>query len=115
MFVNTFYNSERKIEMLITKTTQGNSVVLSLTGNMDNLHSVQLSDELDGIISAGIYNTINIDLKQLDYISSSGLRVLLAAHKRGNAIGTKIELYHANDTVKEVLRVTGFSEIIKVH
>jgi anti-sigma B factor antagonist len=100
--------------MLIAKTTNGNTVTLSIAGSMDTIHSVQLSDELEKVFSFGFYN-INIDLKELDYISSSGLRVLLAAQKKANSLGTKLELYRVNETVMEVLKVTGFSEIIKVN
>jgi anti-sigma B factor antagonist len=99
--------------MIITKTVNGNNVTLAIEGNMDTYQSVQLSDELEKIFSEGAFN-IYLDLKELDYISSSGLRVLLAAQKKVDALGTKLELSNANETVKEVMRITGFSKIIKV-
>jgi anti-sigma B factor antagonist len=101
-------------KMLITKTVNKNIVTLSIEGNMDTINSVQLSDELESIFSEGAFN-INLDLKELNYISSSGLRVLLAAQKKAVSLGTKIELFGANDTVREVLRITGFSNILTVH
>jgi anti-sigma B factor antagonist len=100
--------------MLITKRVEGNVVTLTLEGNMDVQHSVQLSDELERIFSQGAFN-INLDLIDLNYISSSGLRVLLAAQKKAASRGTKLELFNPNTTVKEILRVTGFDGILTVH
>lgn len=100
--------------MLITKSIEGNVVKLTVEGNMDVQHSVQLSDELERIFLAGAYN-IHLDLKELNYISSSGLRVLLAAQKKAGTRNTKLELFNPNDTVREILKVTGFSSILNVH
>jgi anti-sigma B factor antagonist len=100
--------------MLITKIIEGNVVKLTVEGNMDVQHSVQLSDELEKVLSAGDFN-IHLDLKELNYISSSGLRVLLAAQKKAASRNTKLELFNPNETVREILKVTGFSTILNVH
>ena len=54
-----------------------------------------------------------IDMKNLDYISSAGLRVLLAAQKIMNKQG-EMTVRNANDTVKEIFEVTGFSDILTI-
>ena len=99
--------------MIITRTTKNNVVTLAIEGNMDTIHSVQLSDELEKIFSEGAFN-IQLDLTGLNFISSSGLRVLLAAHKKANSMGTKLELFGVSETVKDVLRITGFSGLLTV-
>ena len=99
--------------MIITRTTKNNVVTLAVEGNMDTIHSVQLSDELEKIFSEGAFN-IQLDLTGLNFISSSGLRVLLAAHKKANSMGTKLELFGVSETVKDVLRITGFSGLLTV-
>jgi anti-sigma B factor antagonist len=99
--------------MTITKTTNGNTVTLALAGRLDTVTSAQLTDELASTFEAGAIDLI-FDLGALDYISSAGLRVLLTAQKRINALGTKMKITNANDTVKEIFDVTGFSSILQV-
>jgi anti-anti-sigma factor len=99
--------------MLITKSVKNNIVILSIVGNMDTQHSVQLSDELDKVFSEGSFN-IYLDMKGLNYISSSGLRVLLAGQKRASELGTKLVLLGVNESVKEVFTITGFSDILTI-
>ena len=52
-------------------------------------------------------------LKSLEYISSAGLRVLLSAQKIMNKQGTMV-VTNANDDVKEIFDVTGFSDILSI-
>jgi anti-sigma B factor antagonist len=99
--------------MTITKSVLNNNVTLSIEGSMDTYHSVQLSDELDQIFSVGKFN-IYFDLTELSYISSSGLRVLIAAQKKATATGTKMEFTGLNDTVKEIFKITGFDSILTI-
>ena len=54
-----------------------------------------------------------LDFSRLDYISSAGLRVLLFAHKAMNRKGG-MKVTHANEMVKEVFDVTGFSDILTI-
>lgn len=66
-----------------------------------------VKSELDGITD------LTFDFNKLDYISSAGLRVLLAAQKIMNKQGD-MKIVGANDIVKEIFDVTGFSEILTV-
>ncbi len=54
-----------------------------------------------------------LDFSKLEYISSAGLRVLLAAHKTMSGKGG-MKIIHANEIVREVFDVTGFSDILTV-
>jgi anti-anti-sigma factor len=55
-----------------------------------------------------------VDFKALDYISSAGLRVLLATAKRLSSEGGSLRICHLNDTVREVFEISGFSTIFSV-
>ena len=66
-----------------------------------------VKSELDGITD------LTFDFNKLDYISSAGLRVLLAAQKIMNKQGD-MKIVGANEIVKEIFDVTGFSEILTV-
>ncbi len=66
-----------------------------------------VKSELEGITD------LTFDFNKLDYISSAGLRVLLAAQKIMNKQGD-MKIVGANEIVKEIFDVTGFSEILTV-
>ena len=56
---------------------------------------------------------MTLDLEKLEYISSAGLRVLLAAQKEMNKRGT-MKIAHVGETIMEIFEVTGFSEILTI-
>lgn len=99
--------------MEIIKKVQGNATALALKGRLDTITCTQLANELGPIFDEGPVNLV-FDFAQLQYISSAGLRVLLMAQKRINALGTEMEIIGASETVREVFDITGFSAIIKI-
>jgi len=99
--------------MTITKTSDDYNITLSIAGRLDSMTSTQLSDEVNKIFSEGASN-IHFDLKELDYISSAGLRILIVTQKHAKSIGTKFVLSGVNESVKEVLDITGFSGILTI-
>jgi len=100
--------------MDIIKSNNENTTTLALVGRLDTVTSVQLSNELGTVFGAGTKKLV-FDFTKLEYISSAGLRVLLTAQKKVNALGTEMEIIGANETVKEIFDITGFSGILKIH
>ena len=97
--------------MTITKTMNGSELTLSLEGRLDTVTSPELEKELNADMDSA--NSLILDFSRLDYISSAGLRVLLAAHKvMSGKDGMKV--IHANEIVREVFDVTGFSDILTI-
>jgi len=97
--------------MEIKKTAEGNAVILQLKGRLDTITSSQLEEELEDVFSEEIVE-LTFDFSALDYISSSGLRVLLSAQKKINAMGAKMKIIGANEVVKEIFDATGFTKIM---
>ena len=97
--------------MNITKTTEGTTLNLALEGRLDTTTAPQLEAELkrsmDGITE------LNMDFEKLEYLSSAGLRVILAAQKTMNRQG-KMVIRHVNETIREVFEVTGFIDILTI-
>ena len=89
----------------------GNELTVELAGRLDTSTSPdlekELSTRLDGIQSL-IY-----DFKDLDYISSAGLRVFLATHKTMNKNGS-MKLINVNESIMEILEVTGMVDILTI-
>lgn len=97
--------------MTINKTRNGNSLTVAIEGRLDTTTAPQLEAELKASLD-GI-TELTMDLSTLEYISSAGLRVLLSAQKIMNKQG-EMKVAGANETVKEVFEVTGFSDILNI-
>ena len=97
--------------MNIIKTVEGSTMNLALEGRLDTTTAPQLEEELKRSI-VGV-TELNLDFAKLEYLSSAGLRVILAAQKTMNKQG-KMVIRNVNETIMEVFEVTGFSDILTV-
>ena len=97
--------------MTIEKNLNGSELTMTLTGRLDTTTAPQLELELKENLG-GIEKLI-LDFTALEYLSSAGLRVLLAAQKIMNKQGEMI-IKNVNNTVKEIFEVTGFIDILTI-
>ena len=97
--------------MNIIKTKEGTVLNFALEGRLDTTTAPQLEAELKGSMD-GI-TELNMDFEKLEYLSSAGLRVILAAQKTMNKQG-KMVIRHVNETIREVFEVTGFIDILTI-
>ena len=95
--------------MKISNQKEGTQLVIALEGRLDTTSAPQLDEVVKAEI-AGVEMLV-MDFKALEYISSAGLRVLLSTQKVMNKQG-KMVIRNANDVVKEVFDMTGFSDIL---
>ena len=97
--------------MNINKIVDGATLQIALEGRLDTTTAPQLEAELkqsmDGI------TLLELDFDKLEYLSSAGLRVILAAQKTMNKQG-KMVIRHVNETIQEVFEVTGFIDILTI-
>ena len=94
--------------MNIQKALSGAALTVALEGRLDTTTAPKLEEELrDGI------TRLVFDEEKLEYISSAGLRVLLAMQKLMNQQGEMV-LQNVNEAVMEVFEVTGFSDILRI-
>lgn len=87
------------------------TVVLSVAGRLDTTSAPVLEktiQELPAEVTA-----LELNLKELTYISSAGLRILLGAQKKMNQIG-RMKLTHVCESVLEILEMTGFADILTI-
>ena len=97
--------------MKINRQERAHEITLGLEGRLDTTTAPMLEAELKHSIVGA--DTLIFDLKDLEYISSAGLRVLLSAQKVMNKQG-KMVLRGVNSTITEVLEITGFVDILTV-
>lgn len=97
--------------MTIEKKLMGTELTITLTGRLDTTTAPQLESELKAGLN-GVEN-LALDFAGLDYLSSAGLRVLLAAQKTMNKQGSMV-VRNVNETIAEIFDVTGFSDILTI-
>ena len=95
----------------ITPTIENGKAVFALEGRLDSMTSADLEKDLTAVLPD--LSELTLDLEELDYISSAGLRVFLLAQKTMNEKG-KMTVTHVNETIMEIFEVTGFSDILTI-
>ena len=96
--------------MNIEKKFENGCLTLKVEGRLDTNTSPELEDamKLDGVTE------IAFDFAELEYISSAGLRVLMAAHKAMTACGGKMSVVNPNAVVKGVFEITGMNSVFNI-
>jgi anti-anti-sigma factor len=86
--------------------------VVTLEGEMDTAAATEAEEVLKPIFNSNGKDVI-IDCTGLEYIASSGLRILLSILKGAKASGSKVVMRGVNDDIKNVFKLTGFISIFE--
>lgn len=97
--------------MEITKTNDG--LMAQLKGRLDTASSAQFATEMQPLLEHAAEHIV-LDLSELTFISSSGLRHLLTLRKASQVKGGQVTLHHVNNDVLQVLRLTGFDKLFEI-
>ena len=98
--------------MTITSSENDGKITMLIEGRLDKISSPILEEEMKKQLEKKM--NIVIDFKKLEYISSAGLRVLIASEKELKEIGKTLEIINVNDDVMSILSVTGFTYILNI-
>ena len=98
--------------MTIETSREQEKLCLMVKGRLDTMTSPQLDKEVETNLKGT--ELLTMDLSELDYVSSAGLRVLLSAHKSMKKQGGSMVVRGVNEEVQEVFTITGFSEILTI-
>lgn len=96
--------------MEIKTKAEGNRLTIAVSGRVDTV----TAPELEAGLKFGDATCVVIDLGDVPYMSSAGLRLLLTAHKTMFGKGGELQVANAQPSVKEVLDITGFSDILNL-
>jgi anti-anti-sigma factor len=99
--------------MTISDANEGGVIVVSPSGRIDSTTSASLERHLQGLAATGQTRVV-IDFTGVDYISSAGLRVLLALAKRGRDQKGRVALFGMNDSVRQVFELAGFVALFTI-
>ena len=97
--------------MKINKIAEGSKLIVLLEGRLDTSTAPQLDSEMAGALD-GVKELV-LDLKDLAYLSSAGLRSILTVQKKMNRQGSML-VRNVCDTIMEVFEITGFADILTI-
>ena len=99
--------------MNTTITEKDGKYVVALEGELDTAHAIEVEQAMQPLHEVSGKEII-LDCTKLEYIASSGLRILLGLLKSAKANGNKVVLKNLNDEIKEVFKMTGFIDIFEI-
>ncbi|WP_458408124.1 STAS domain-containing protein [Anaerotignum sp.] len=97
--------------MTIDKKIENEKITLMINGRLDTQTAPELEKEVEKLEEN--CKELILDMTELAYISSAGLRVLLKAQKLMNTKG-EMKLINVNESVMEVFEITGFLDILTI-
>ena len=87
-------------------------LIATLEGQMDTAAAIEAEEVLKALYDTGGQDVV-VDCTELEYIASSGLRILLSILKGAKACGNKVTLRSVNDDIKKVFDMTGFTSFFE--
>ena len=97
--------------MEIRKIQEGTGLVMEINGRLDTNAAPVLMDEINKSLVEGVSSFV-LDMKECDYVASSGLRAILNAQKKMNALHGSMIVKNVISDVMEVFEMTGFADIL---
>ena len=111
-FIVTYSPAEKIRDVKISSKRDGENLTLKLSGKLNTDASNSAKNEILSALD-GVKN-LTFDLNGLEYISSSGLRILIAAMKKIRAQGGTMTVQNVGEQVRDVLNMTGFAQIFNL-
>ena len=88
-------------------------ILVTMTGSLDTAAAIETEQAMKPVTADEVDKDIVIDCQELEYIASSGLRILLDVLKKTKAKGHKVTLKGLNDDIKNVFKITGFINLFE--
>jgi anti-sigma B factor antagonist len=105
--------SVRLVELKVTTRSQGDHTVVSVLGEIDLYTAPRLQSELMNALGASPARLI-VDMSGVDFCDSTGINVLLAAHRHAREHGAELQLAGPGSATRKVLQVTGLESVFTV-
>jgi anti-sigma B factor antagonist len=100
--------------MQIAEERIGNALVLRPCGRLDGTTAADFEKTLLARFDPPPAKLL-LDLGELEYVSSAGLRAILMAAKRGKSVGCPLAVCRARDHIREVFEVSGFGSVLTLY
>jgi len=100
--------------MEVTSKTKGEAIVIYLNGELTTTNSPEAQTEINEVLESAKCKLVVINVENVDFIASTGLRIILALGKKLEESGTELVVCSANPTNKSVFKMAGFSRLFKI-
>jgi anti-sigma B factor antagonist len=101
------------VELKVTTRSQGDHTVISVTGEIDLYTAPKLQSELMTALDSSPVRLI-VDMSGVEFCDSTGINVLLAAHRQARERGGELQLAGPGSATRKVLQVTGLESVFTV-
>lgn len=98
--------------MNITKTYNEKELTIGVADRVDTVTAPDFENEIND--EMGKFNSLILDFTDLEYISSAGLRVLIATQKKLKPENIPMTIKNVNDAISEIFAMSGFDKILKI-
>ena len=105
----------RHVELRVSSRSQGDHIVLALAGEIDLYTAPRLQSELTSALSGNKSVQIVVDMSGVEFCDSTGMNVLLAAHRVATERGGELTLAAPRPSVRKILEVTGLQSVFTIH
>ena len=95
-------------------TIDGDVITISVAGRVDSTNAPALELEIQGALASKHYAEAVLDCDELEYISSAGLRVLVATQKLAERRGGTMVIRHPSDEVYDIFDMTGLADVFTI-
>ena len=99
--------------MTTTIESNGNQMIALFNGRLDTAAAIPTTEAVEPLLKAENCEII-LDCSQLEYISSSGLRIFLSIRKEAAAHGSKVIVRNINADIRQVFMMTGFISLFEI-
>lgn len=93
---------------------KGDVIVVRLEGRLDAASSPQLEKQMNSIIDSGHFKLV-LNFAAVDYLSSSGMRLMLSMSKKLKNLEGKLLACNLSEDVMEVIKMTGFHQVMEIY
>ncbi len=100
--------------MGVSTERQDNTLIAKTEGRIDGANAREFQDALDAAIDSS-ERAVVLDLEEVSYISSAGLRVILLTAKSLQKQDAKFAVCSLSESIREIFEISGFDQIIAVH
>jgi len=100
--------------MQVQFTSSNGHTIVKVQGRIDTITAGEFESSLQSATAEANPHII-IDCEQMDYISSSGLRVFLVLQKKVKSMNGKLKLCGLQPTIGEIFQISGFSAIFSIY
>jgi anti-sigma B factor antagonist len=103
------------VELKVSTRSQGSRTIMSLGGEIDLYTAPRLHGELFSVLSGDSPVQVIVDMSGVEFCDSTGMNVLLAAHRKAREQGGDLELAAPRPAIRKILQVTGLESVFTVH